>query len=332
MATSGQSILFITKSENASSTRYRVSDYLPYWAASGWTVNRVTHDGSLRAWLNILRSASQADVVVILRRTFRFPFLGLLRRVSRYLVFDFDDAIFVRSSGGHSASKLKRFSRTLGVCDLVWAGNHYLAKHAERFNDRVIVIPTAVEKEKYLVSPPKPDDVLDLVWIGSQSTRKHLMTVMPALEHVAKLIPNLRLKIVADFSIESSVLNVIAIPWTSEGEAEALASSHIGIAPLPDNPFTRGKCGLKILQYMASGLPVIATPVGVNGELVQDDVTGYTALDHEDWVSAVQRLASDRELRERLGRHGREVCHVNYSLDVVFLKLANSLSYNHVYN
>lgn len=323
---SDRNILFISKGEQAASTRYRVTDYLPYWAAAGWRTEHLIHDGSLRRWSDILRRARQADVVVIVRRTFSLPMLKLLRAAARYLVFDFDDAIFVRSSGERSGSKLARFGRTLAACDQVWAGNAYLAENAARFNDQVSIIPTAVDAAKYQVSPAKSEDSVDLVWIGSSSTRKHLITILPALETAAARIPALRLKIIADFSIESAALRTEAVRWTADGEATALAASHIGVAPLPDNAFTRGKCGLKILQYMAAGLPVVASPVGVNAELVRADVTGYTAHTDDEWVSAIQCLAADRSLRERQGEEGRRICLQHYTHERVFQQLQHALS------
>lgn len=324
------SILFISKGEKASSTRYRVTDYLPYWKAAGWTASHVTHDGSLRCWPQILRRARQADVVVILRRTFRFPFLNLLRAAARTLVFDFDDAIFVRGSGERSVSKYARFGRTVAACDRVWAGNRYLAKHASTFNDNVVIVPTALDPGKYLISPPKPDDTFDLVWIGSSATRKHLAGILPVLERAAEVVPGLRLRIVADFTLQIRGLTVDAVPWSAAGEAQALASAHVGIAPLPDNPFTRGKCGLKILQYMAAGLPVIASPVGVNADLVQPEVNGYTVTDDDGWLAAIQKLAADAALRQRMGEQGREVCTAHYTLETVFEKMTASLSETNV--
>ena len=107
---------------------------------------------------------------------------------------------------------------------------------------------------------------------------------------------------------------------------EDLASAHIGIAPLPDNPFTRGKCGLKILQYMAAGLPVVASPVGVNADLVRDGVSGYTANDVDQWVDAILRLVADPDLRTRMGEEGRRTCLAEYTLERVFEKLSATLS------
>lgn len=323
------SILFISKGEKSSSTRYRVTDYLPYWHAADWHTAHVTHDGSLGAWRDILRQARSADVVVILRRTFRWPWLNLLRRASRTLVFDFDDAIFVRGSGEASASKLARFGRTVAACDLVWAGNRYLAENAGRYNRAVIIAPTALDPTKYLITPPKPDATFDLVWIGSSATRKHLVSILPALERAAAVVPGLRLRIVADFTLQTERLVIDAVPWSAEGEAAALASAHVGIAPLPDNPFTRGKCGLKILQYMAAGLPVIASPVGVNADLVEPEVTGYTAVDDDGWLAAIEKLAADGDERQRMGEEGRRRCIAHYTLDTVFKKMIDSLSETH---
>lgn len=318
-------ILYITKGIKAASTRYRATDYFPLWRDAGWQPLHASHDGSLSAWYEILRTARRADVVVVVRRTFRFPFLQLLRMVSRRLVFDFDDAIFVRGSGETSTSKSARFARTVAACDMVWAGNPYLAEHAGRHNAQVLVIPTALRVQKYAVTPARRDDGIDLVWIGSLTTRKHLLTILPALERAAQTIKGLRLRVIADFSIETRDLEIEAVQWSSQGEADALASAHVGIAPLPDNPFTRGKCGLKVLQYMAAGLPVIASPVGVNAELVHEGVTGYTAVTPDDWVQAMERLAADAELRRRMGNQGRRICTEEYALEGVFRRMLASL-------
>jgi glycosyltransferase involved in cell wall biosynthesis len=192
------------------------------------------------------------------------------------------------------------------VCDAVWAGNRYLADAAAEINGHVSVLPTSIQPEKYNVAVEKPQDYLDLVWTGSHSTRKYLVKALPALESLAQRYPQLHLKIIADFSLETRNLNTLPIAWGAATEAEQLASSHIGIAPMPDNPWTRGKCALKILQYMAAGLPVVASAAGVNMDLVTDWETGYPAETETQWSARLETLIRDVGLRERLGRQGRQ--------------------------
>ncbi len=319
-------ILFISKGLNASSTRYRATDFFPLLEAAGWQPSHITDRGSLAARWNILRTAVKADTVVIVRRTYGPFFAKLLRRASRQLIFTFDDAIFAKSSGARSAGRESRFAATLPLCDQIWAGNHYLAEKALQFNSRVEVIPTAVDADRYGILAEKPRSTLDLVWIGSRSTKKHLVTVLPALEAAAKHLPMLRLKIITDFSLESDRLEILSVPWSPETEHIELASAHIGIAPLPDNAFTRGKCGLKVLQYMAAGLPVISSPTGVNREMVKNQVSGLLATTNPEWQEAIRLLAQDEELRKTMGAAGQRQCHEHFTLASTFQKMATTLT------
>jgi glycosyltransferase involved in cell wall biosynthesis len=298
-------VLFVFKGAQAASTRYRARVYYPYLRAAGWDIREHEAAANPLARLTLLVQAARAEVVVVLRKTFTAPFARLLRAVSDRLVLDFDDAIFVRSSGAPSNLRMRRFARMAARCDHVFAGNAYLAEHARKFNPQVTILPTSIDPRKYAVGAAKPEATLDLVWIGSTSTRKYLAQALPALERAAERVPNLRLKIVADFGLASSRLPIVPIAWSERTEAAELASAHIGIAPLPDNDWTRGKCALKLLQYMAAGLPVVASPVGANREAVEHGVTGLLADTTEEWAAALARLAADPALRASMGEAGR---------------------------
>lgn len=320
-----QKILFISKGPHSPSTRYRATDFFPLLKAAGWQPTHLTDRRSLPARLNILRAGADADAVVVVRRTYGRLFARLLRQASRQLIFTFDDAIFAKSDGSRSAGRERRFAATLPLCDQVWAGNSYLAEKARPFNGAVEVIPTALDADRYNVRAEKPASSLDLVWIGSSSTKRHLVTMLPALEAAAGSLPSLRLKIIADFSLASDKLKILPVQWSPETEARELASAHIGIAPLPDNAFTRGKCGLKVLQYMASGLPVISSPTGVNKDMVAHGVNGFLAAGDRDWIEAIQRLAQDRDLRLSMGEAGRRRCLDHFTLQAAFQKMLASL-------
>lgn len=318
-------ILFITKGAHAPSSRYRALDYFDLFSNNNWIAVHVADDRSIFGRITIFKESLKADYVVIVRRTLSWWMIKTIRMLSKQLIFDFDDAIFQKSDGSHSPTRARRFSAIIKCVDQVWAGNSYLAAKAEEYCDSVTILPTSIAESKYDVSTPKPTDSIDLVWIGSSSTRKHLETIMPILEKSALHMPNLRLKIIADFTIQSPLLNIVEIPWSAKTEVAEISSAHIGIAPLPDNAFTRGKCGLKVLQYMASSLPVISSPTGVNRDLVTHETTGYLAGSPEEWIEAIEQLAESPELRESMGQAGRESFQNSFTLEATFQKMTATL-------
>lgn len=318
-------ILFISKGEDAPSTRYRGLAYFKALSSNGWEPEHIAVSDNPLLRLKLLKQANRAHVVVILRKTFSAPFVRMLSLCSRHLVLDLDDAVFCSSTGAISRTRRNRFARTARRCRQIWAGNEYLAAVSRQYNRSVTMLPTSIEPGKYLFEAEKPAGHIDLVWIGSRSTRKYLDTGLPALENMAESLPHIRLKIVADFDLKSEKLNTIAVPWSEENEAFELSSAHIGIAPMPDNPWTRGKCGLKVLQYMAAGLPVISSPAGVNCEIVEHGVTGYLADNEEAWKKAIEDLVNKPGLRRIMGEAGRNRVMKHYSVDVTFSKMFRAL-------
>jgi glycosyltransferase involved in cell wall biosynthesis len=314
-------LLFVSKGEDASSTRYRALQFFPLWRAAGFEPAHVTASGGLRATLDMLRQARRADVVIVLRKTFPAVLLWLLRRASRRLVFDFDDAIFCNTDGTPSRTRMARFAAMARACDHVLAGNAFLAQHAAAFNPAVAVIPTCVDAARYRLEADKPTDTLDLVWIGSHSTRKYLAEAMPWLAAAAQAVPNLRLKIVADFDLPGCGVTTLPIPWRGESEARELASSHIGIAPLRDDDWSRGKCALKVLQCMAAGLPVVSSKAGANAEVIADGESGYLVSTAGEWTERIAHLAGDAELRRQMGEAGRRRVAADFSVEAVFDRL-----------
>ncbi len=318
-------ILFASKGEHAASTRYRALDYFDMFRKDGWFPMHIAIHGTFSR-LKLLHFAMRADVVVVLRKTFSWPYLQLLRKCSKCLIFDLDDAIFCRDDGSASPNAMRRFAQIVRRSDQIWAGNKYLADAARSHNKAVDVLPTSLDPLKYHHNIAKPTDNIDLVWIGSSSTRKYLEQAIPALERLAADFPFLRLKIVADFDLSLKNLQTVAVPWSEKSEKEALGSAHIGIAPMADNPWTRGKCGLKVLQYMAAGIPVVTSPAGVNGEIVEQGITGFLADDPEEWEKAIADLIQDSDLRKTMGRLGRSRVIKDFSLEGTYRKIVSGLA------
>jgi glycosyltransferase involved in cell wall biosynthesis len=239
------------------------------------------------------------------------------------LVFDFDDAIFLR--GKHPGTlnpylrPLKFPGKTKRICRLashVIAGNYYLAAYAAGFNPRVTVVPTTIDTEKYTPRPPASGAAPPVIgWSGSYSTVQHLDTVRRMLQRLART-ERFRLRVVGAEGYRLEGVDVEAVPWNAETETDDLSAMDIGIMPLPENEWTRGKCGLKALQYMALGRPAVCSPVGVNPTIIRDDRNGLLAATEDEWIAKLTRLLRSPALRERLGAAGRATVEAEYSASI----------------
>jgi glycosyltransferase involved in cell wall biosynthesis len=261
-----------------------------------------------------------ADAVIVQRKLLPRWVVTLLRRRVRNLIFDFDDAVWLRDSyssrGFVDPKRAGRFEAIIRACDLVVAGNDYLAAEAARHTsaDRILVIPTCVEPSEYPVLQTSDKGPLQLVWVGSSSTLRGLAQFTDTLSAIGRALPGIRLKLICDSFLQIPNLAVDACLWKQETEAAEIASADIGISWVPDDPWSRGKCGLKILQYQAAGLPVVANPVGVHGDMVRAGGTGFTGVSTEDWIAAISCLAKEPELRLQMGRAGRKQVEDHYSV------------------
>ncbi len=181
---------------------------------------------------------------------------------------------------------------------MVIVGSNYLAEWARQFNDNVHVLPIGLDIRDYGINevPPK-DGAIRLVWVGSRSTLGYLCLIDPVLDRLVARFAHVKLRVIGDEFPLAGRMSVETMPWSREARRFGLATADIGLAPLPDDPFTRGKCSFKVLEYSASGLPVVASPVGTNAEYVLNGTTGYLAADERDWVECLTRLVEDDQLR-----------------------------------
>jgi glycosyltransferase involved in cell wall biosynthesis len=187
------------------------------------------------------------------------------------------------------------------------AGNDWLADQAwtARATGVVRIIPSCVEPSIYpRARHEQADDVIRLVWIGSSSTLTGLEQTRDLFDAVAA-VPGVRLKVISNRFPTFGRLPVEQCPWSADTEAAEIAAGDIGVSWVPNDDWSRGKCGLKVLQYMAAGLPVVANPVGVHANLIQHGETGFLTPTTEEWVGAIRRLAGDADLRRRMGALGR---------------------------
>ena len=302
--------------------RYRVRAFEGALAASGWSLTIEPLATGLLHRLIQFGRASRFDSVLLQRKLLPAWQLGELRRRARHLIFDFDDAVLYRDSndprGPRNRRREERFRRTVRAADAVIAGNAFLADCALEGGahpERVRVIPTCIAPGPAAPSLPRHRDPgLDLVWIGSSSTLAGLARQRPTWERIGREVPGVRLRMVCDRFLRFEAMPVIDVPWTEPTEAAEIAVADVGISWIPDDLWSRGKCGLKVLQYQAAGLPVLANPVGVHPEMIRAGVDGFLVSTPEEWVEAVRRLAEDPGMRRRMGRAARSAVESSYSV------------------
>lgn len=301
--------------------RYRLAAFRPYLEQAGHALELVTVPRPWWSRIGLFQRLRGANVIVQ-RRLFAGWQRALLRRSARRLLFDFDDAMFLRDSysvrGLHDRRRLRRFAGMVQCADAVIAGNVFLAEQAAQWTDErsIQVIATCVDPKRYSLAEPKKGSGLELVWVGSASTLRGLQAIAPLLERIGRNVPGVRLKLLCDRFLTLRHLPVLPVPWTEANEAAEIAGADIGISWLPEDDWSRGKCGLKVLQYLAAGLPVIANPVGVQSEMVRHGETGFLAQTPKQWIEAVRRLAQDVELRRHMGQAGRRLVETRYSVPV----------------
>jgi glycosyltransferase involved in cell wall biosynthesis len=269
-------------------------------------------------------AASQRYDVVLIHRAACLAGPALVERAIRILgkpvIFDFDDAIYLlhTTDANRRLGWLKFPGKTATLCRIaahVVVGNAYLADYARQHNPRVTVIPSSVDATWYREPPSKSRDArLVLGWMGSSTSQTHLEGFAPVLQRIGERT-RLEFRIVSDRRPVLPGVEHVWRAWSAETEAEELSQFDIGIMPIPDDEWARGKCAMKALLYMSMGVPTICSAVGANREVIQHGKNGFLAATPEEWIARVVELASDHTLRRRLGAEGRLTVEERYSMN-----------------
>ena len=296
----------IGKPKDNPTTRYRILPLMSSLIAEAHEVTFVESDLGFSTKLKLLLQASKTDVIIIQRKLFSIPFFYLLHQCCTKIIFDFDDAIYLRSNGQTSIQRESRFNFMIRRTWQVWAGNENLCKQSSRAGSKITHhVPTVIQLTNYPVEETNRQSA-HLIWIGSKSTQRYLVEAVPMLEQLGKNYPELQLTIVCDFQFQVEHLRVNCIAWTKDNERQALQKASIGIAPMTDDPWTRGKCALKVLQYMAMALPVVTSKVGANTDVIEEGETGFACETIDEWNTAIGSLLEDADLSHKLGEAGRD--------------------------
>mgnify|MGYP006138031741 CR=1 FL=1 len=355
---SGKRLLFVAlhRPGRSPSQRFRYEQFVPYLEANGWQCDyshildengdeafytsgaywkkaKVVIKGFLSRMSDIFK-ADQYDVIFIQRETFVTGstfFEHRFAKTKAKVVFDFDDAIWLLdiSEGNKNLSWLKDPSKTkkiIGLSDLIIAGNSYLADYASRHNKNVKVLPSVIDTDFYRSAHRIAQGPITIGWSGSQTTNKHFLLAEPWLIKLKeKYDTKIRFVVLTERKIEIEGLDIETMVWNKEREVENLDLIDIGMMPLPDDDWARGKCGFKGIQYMSLSKPAVMSPVGVNPEIIEHGVNGYLAESTDEWFQCLSVLIESAELRSKIGAEGRKSIEQHYSVKSAQGKLLSML-------
>jgi len=310
-------VLFLIQGFSVAASRYRVLQFIPFLKSKGVEATVNLYPRTLKENFQFFNNVSLYDIVFLQRKRFNQPRLGLLRRRAKRIIYDFDDSVMYRNSKANdplSPTRKRRFVQMIRNSDFIIAGNEFLKREVLPFTSHVEVIPSSIDEEKYpLKTYPVQQDRVTLGWIGDHGSIHYLEKMKSIFERVGEKYPHVELKIVCDTFFDCDRMKVIKKHWSSEDEVVDLQGFDVGLMPLVDDPWSWGKCGLKIIQYQGVGVPVVCTPVGVNRDLVEDGVNGFYAVTPGEWEEKLSLLIESSELREQMGREGRTRVLKNYT-------------------
>lgn len=353
-------IVCIYPKDKVPGQRFRFEQYLDYLAANGFNITfsnllnekdysfYYKRGNYLKKAVLVLKSivkrykevksASKYDLIFIFREGFLLGNTYFERQFAKKskVIFDYDDAIWITSTVSENNKWLwflknpNKTRRIIEVSKMVFAGNQYLADYAKQFNNDIVIVPTTINTNEYIPAKKPENEKICIGWSGSFSTIVHFTTCLNALKIIkTKYGDRVYFKVIGSEDYYNAELNISGLPWRKETEIKDLQEIDIGIMPLPNDEWAKGKCGLKGLQYMSLEIPTIMSPVGVNTEIIKDGENGFLASDTEDWVKKLSLLIDSDVLRKKMGRNGRETVVLGFSVEAnknLYLKYFTELT------
>lgn len=280
------------------------------------------------------------DIIFVQREAFMLGTAFFEKQMAKRskLIFDLDDSIWMTQTGEiKSANKflyfLKDPNKTRHIIEaahMVFAGNQYIADYCSQFNKNIRIVPTTIDTNEYAYVEKQDEAKVCIGWSGSVTTIIHFEFVLEALKIIKKKYGDkVTFHIVGSADFKNAELGIQGLPWRKDTELDDFRKMDIGLMPLPDDEWTKGKCALKGLQYMSFGIPCIMSPVGVNSAIIQDGVNGFLATGQDDWVDKLSQLIDSFEVRQKVGKAGRDTVVNDYSIEAnkgLYLKYFEEVS------
>jgi len=319
-------IIFLTPHINTPSTRFRVLQNIPELEKNAFDITIHEIPKGIFARKKLFDSLPSYDIVFLQKKTFqRFTFY-YLRRKSKILIYDFDDAVMFRDSNAayfHSPSNLSRFRNILKHADVVVSGNEYLKNLAMPHATKVVVIPTGIDTQTY--ARKSSSDIsypMTIGWIGSKPNLIYLKQLIEPVNKLYTMTKNFRVKIVCDDFIDGFACPVEKKIWKKEDEVTDIQSFDIGVMPLLNDQWTKGKCALKLLQYMSCGLASVSSDTDVTSSIIRDGINGFLASSDSQWIEKTKFLFENPDKLITIGNKARKSIEGNYDSKTTALKYA----------
>jgi len=338
-------LFIVSGTRNFPSSRVRVFQFLPYLQAHGlpfdvlnMRADGVGNQGLYRRWARrslrliqlcwyVLR-ADRYRVVFIQKYLPPVGLLFLLRYLNCNIIYDFDDAIFLLHQGQPRSGLRRlwhrvlqyRLSCVLRLSKQVIVSNDFLKEYAQAYNPQVVILPSVVNTDLHSPQPREvsADRPVVIGWIGTPLNSLYLKSLQKVFRALSEQYGDrIMIELVGSGPIHFEGVNVVTRNWSLDEEVDRLRHFDIGIMPLPDDLWSRGKAGYKLLLYMAVGLSCVASPVGVNVHLIQEGYNGFLARSDEEWIEKLGALVESPALRQRLGTRGRDCVVHKYSTSVI---------------
>lgn len=322
-------VYFLIQEWEHPASRYRVLQYIPFLKESQIEAKVAIFPDSFCKWMKVFSELKDYNIVFVQKKRLWHWQLWYLKRKHIKIIYDFDDAVMYKSpvdGGGRSFKRQWTFARMVKYSDYIIAGNQYLKSKAMVYNKNIVIIPTSIDTDKYTIKDyNKSKEKVTIGWIGSKSSLPFLKELIPAFDQLAGEYNFVELKIICSEFFDCK-MPIVKKVWALQDENIDLQDIDIGLAPLPDHEWTKGKCATKLLQYIAVGIPVICSPVGVHNEIIKEGINGFFAASIKEWQEKIDLLINNKALRRTIGLEGKKTLESSFSLKAnipIFINVIN---------